>query len=424
MEQNTQEQEEVDLIEYLNVLWKRRWLIIVPTVLLVLIAGVVSFLLPPVWEVDAVIQPSKFFVQSTAGTFTEILVVDPKQLAGQINQKSYERLINAQLHLDPRKFPILKAENPKDTKLVRVSIKTGETEKAAEILNALFEHVKSELDRKIDVEMKSTITQIVTNENNIKNREIDIKNREIDIKIKNNLIKNKEIDIKNKEIDIKNKNIDIEKTRHAIVSAGKKLAISEDRSRSLVDEMKGVKNRIDQNEKQQKTLLAEKREGTEMLGLLLYSNEIQQNFRYYNTLGENLSQERIREENLRLSIREKEQEIQGLKNQIETINQEIQGIKNQIETINQEIQGIKNQIEKINQEIAGIRNDTELLVEKKQRIDYTQLVKEPTVSLYPVSPNKRLNVAIAGFLGLFCFSILALFLNSVEKRNIRLRTVC
>ena len=403
MEQNTQEQEEVDLIEYLNVLWKRRWLIIVPTVLLVLIAGVVSFLLPPVWEVDAVIQPSKFFVQSTAGTFTEILVVDPKQLAGQINQKSYERLINAQLHLDPRKFPILKAENPKDTKLVRVSIKTGETEKAAEILNALFEHVKSELDRKIDVEMKSTITQIVTNENNIKNREIDIKNREIDIKIKNNLIKNK-------EIDIKNKNIDIEKTRHAIVSAGKKLAISEDRSRSLVDEMKGVKNRIDQNEKQQKTLLAEKREGTEMLGLLLYSNEIQQNFRYYNTLGENLSQERIREENLRLSIREKEQEIQGLKNQIETINQEIQGIKNQIE--------------KINQEIAGIRNDTELLVEKKQRIDYTQLVKEPTVSLYPVSPNKRLNVAIAGFLGLFCFSILALFLNSVEKRNIRLRTVC
>ena len=64
----------------------------------------------------------------------------------------------------------------------------------------------------------------------------------------------------------------------------------------------------------------------------------------------------------------------------------------------------------------------ELLVEKKQRIDYTQLVKEPTVSLYPVSPKKKLNVAIAGFLGLFCFSILALFLDSVEKRNIRLKT--
>lgn len=366
MEQNPREEEEVDLIEYINVLWKRRWLIIVPTLLLAMIAGVVSFLLPPAWEIDAVIQPSKFFVQSTTGTFTEIIVVDPKQLAGQINQKSYERLISSQLNLDPRIFPTIKAENPKDTKLVRVSIKTGETEKAVQILNALFEHVKSELDRKIDVEMKSITTQIVTNENNIKN----------------------------KNLDIQSKNIEIEKTRQAIASAGKKLAISEDRSRSLISEMKGVKNRVDQIEKQQKTLLAEKRDGTETLGLLLYSNEIQQNFRYYNTLEENLSKERISEENLRFFIHDKEQEIKSL----------------------------KNQIERIKQEIAGIRNDIELLNEKKQRIDYTQLVKEPTVSLHPVSPRKLLNIAIAGFLGLFCFSILALFLNSVEQRKIRLKT--
>ena len=168
----------MDLIEYLYILWKRRWLIIVPTVLLALIAGVVSFLLPPVWEVDAVIQPSKFFVQSEAGTFTEIIVVDPKQLAGQINQRSYERLINAQLNLDPRKFPELKAENPKDTKLVRISIKTKETEKAKAILNALFQFIKSDMDRKIDVEMKGISTQIVAKENTIKSKKLDIQSKE------------------------------------------------------------------------------------------------------------------------------------------------------------------------------------------------------------------------------------------------------
>jgi len=214
--------------------------------------------------------------------------------------------------------------------------------------------------------MKSISTQIVASENNINN----------------------------KNLDIQSKNIDIEKTRQAIASAGKKLAISEDRSRSLVNEMKGVKSRVDQNEKLQKTLLAEKKEGIDTLGLLLYSNEIQQNFRYYGTLEENLSKARIDQENFRFFVREQEQAIKGL----------------------------KNQIERISQEIAGIRNDMELLVEKKQRIDYTQLVKEPTVSLYPVSPKKKLNVAIAGFLGLFCFSILVLFLDSVKKRNIRLKT--
>jgi uncharacterized protein involved in exopolysaccharide biosynthesis len=49
-------------------------------------------------------------------------------------------------------------------------------------------------------------------------------------------------------------------------------------------------------------------------------------------------------------------------------------------------------------------------------------VKEPTVSLRPGYPRKKVNVAIAGFLGFFCFSILALFLGYIEKRNIRLKT--
>jgi septal ring factor EnvC (AmiA/AmiB activator) len=203
-----------------------------------------------------------------------------------------------------------------------------------------------------------------------------------------------ESDIKIKRLEIQSKNIDIEKNQQEIASAGKKLTISEDRSRSLVDETKYVKGRIDEIEKQQKTTLAEKKGGVETLGLLLYSNEIQQNFRYYNTLEENLSREKIAQENLRSFIREKEQDIKNL----------------------------KNQIERINQEISGIQNNIELISEKKQRIDYAQLVKEPTVSLYPVSPRKKMNVLIAGFLGFFCFSILALFLDYVKKGNIRLKT--
>lgn len=361
-----QYENEVNLIEYLNVLWKRKWFIIVPTILLVLAAGVISFTTPPTWEVDLILQPSKFFVQTEQGEFTEVLVIDPKQLAGQINQQSYDRLLGAELNLDARKFPKLKAENLKDTKLVRVSLKTGETEKGQAILNLLFQHLKSELDRRIDVEMKSISTQIALKEN----------------------------DIKAKGLDIQSTNIEIEKTRQEIIAAGNKLKISEDRSRSLLEEMKGVKARIDEIEKQQKTMLAEKQGGVETLGLLLYSNEIQQSLRYYNALEENLSTEKNTQEDLRLSLREKEQVIKGY----------------------------KTQIEKISQAILALRTDMELLTEKKQRIDYAQLVKEPTVSLYPVSPRKKRNVLIAGFLGVFCFSILALFLDYVKKGNLKLKT--
>ena len=319
-----QVENEVELIEYFNVLWKRRWFIIVPTILLALVAGIISFVVPSKWEIEALIQPGKYFVRSGQGTFTEVVVMDPKQLAGQINQGSYIRLTSAELNLDPGKFPKVKAENLRDTNLVRVSLQAGETDKARTILNTLFQHIKSDLDKKIDIEMKSISTEIGAREN----------------------------DITAKSLDIQSNNIDIEKARQEMISAGKKLKISEDRSRSLVDEI----------DKQQQTTL----------GLLLYFNQ----------------------EDLRLLIRVKEQEIKNL----------------------------KSQIARINQEIAGIRNQIDLLTEIKQRIDYTQLVKDPTVSPSPVSPRKKVNVAIAGFLGFFGFSILALILDYVERRKIKLKT--
>ncbi len=363
MEQTTKE---MDLVEFLNVLWERRWFIILPTVLIALIAGVVSYLLPPKWEVDAIIQPSKFFVQSAQGTFTEVVVMDPKQLAGQISQGSYNRLIAARLNLDPREIPKIAAANLRDTNLVRVSLRTGDVGEARPILNALFECIKSDLDQKVDVEVMSITSQIALKDN----------------------------DIKTKELDIQSRNIEIEKTRQEIVAAGNKLKISEERSRRLLEEIKGVKTRIDEIEKLHKTMLAEKRESVETLGLLLYSNEIQQNFRYYNTLEEDLSAENNTQEDLRLSVSGKAQIIKGF----------------------------RTEIDKISQAISALRNDMGLLNEKKRRIDYAQLVKEPTASSNPISPRKMANIAIAGFLGLFCFSILALFLDYVKKGRLRLRS--
>jgi capsular polysaccharide biosynthesis protein len=57
------------------------------------------------------------------------------------------------------------------------------------------------------------------------------------------------------------------------------------------------------------------------------------------------------------------------------------------------------------------------LIEKKGRIDYAQLIKDPTSSLYPISPKKKLNILIAGILGLMIFTILAFFLEYIEKQK-------
>jgi LPS O-antigen subunit length determinant protein (WzzB/FepE family) len=67
--------ETINLMEYVEILWKQKWLIIIPTILISIAVGIWSFLQTPAWEVDAIILPSKYFSQSAPGQFIEVFVV-------------------------------------------------------------------------------------------------------------------------------------------------------------------------------------------------------------------------------------------------------------------------------------------------------------------------------------------------------------
>jgi uncharacterized protein involved in exopolysaccharide biosynthesis len=353
---------EFELIDLLNVIWRRKWLIIIPTLFLAVAAAVFSFLSPKVWEVDALFLPSKFFVQTEGGQFEEVVVADPRQIAGQINQNSYNSLIASELNIDEREFPKLKAENLRDTKLIRIVIRDTDVARAKSILQKLFEYLKTQLDKRIDVEIKAVSSKITTYERNMKKKELDIQSKEIEKS----------------------------RTKQQILSAENRLKISEQRFISITEEMKSVKKRTEEIEKQQRESLEGKKEGMEAISLLLYSNEVQQNLRYYNTLEERSSEEKITQENLGLTIKEGQEEIRQLNTDIEKLKNEMEEDKNQINLLN----------------------------EKKARIDYAQLVKKPTSSLYPISPRKKMNVLSAGMLGVFAFTILAFFLEYVERQRI------
>jgi LPS O-antigen subunit length determinant protein (WzzB/FepE family) len=324
---------EIELIDFLNIIWKRKWLIILSTLFLVIAAGVISFLLPPKWEVDAIIQPSKYIIQTEAGAYNEIVVVDPKQIAEQINEASYNNLIAAELNLNII-FPKLKAENLRDTKLVKISTRVNDVEKAKLILYSLFNHLKRDLDKKVDIEIKGIDSQIKSNE-------IEKFRIEEEIKV--------------------NKN---------------KLNIIKQRKKEIEKEMNDIKKRVESLEKEQRlSLKKENRSESESLAMLLYSNEVQQSLRYYNTLNELQSSKKIEEEDINLEIENKEEKTKQLDNEIDNLN------------------------------------------ERKGRIDYAKLIKEPTSSLKPVSPKKKLVILITGILGLLIFTMLAFFLEYLEKQK-------
>ena len=327
---------EIELIDFLNILWKRKWLIIFSTLSLVIAVGVISFLLPKKWEIDALIQPGKFLIQTEGGQFEEVVVVDPKQISGQINEATYNNIIANELNIKLIKFPKLSATNLQDTNLVRISIKEKDVEKAKAILHSLFNHLKKQLDEKVGIEIKGIDSEI-------KSREIE-KSR-IEEEIKSN---------KNKLNIVKQRKIEMEK------------------------EMKDIRERIKSLEEEQRlSLKKENRSESESLALLLYSNEIQQSLMNYNTLSELLSRKKIEEENINLEIENGAKRIKQHENEINNLS------------------------------------------ERKGRIDLTQLIKEPTSSLSPVFPNEKLNILIAGILGLLIFAMLAFFLEYLEKQRVK-----
>jgi uncharacterized protein involved in exopolysaccharide biosynthesis len=334
VEYKYESEDEFELMDLFNAISKRKWLIIIPTLFLIFIAGIYSFLKTPVWNVESLIQPAKFIIQTTGWQFEEVLVLPPEQIAGQINEKSYNHLLVAELNLDIQKFPEIKAGTLDNTSLIRVITKETNVSKAKSIQLALFKHIKSELDKKVDVEMK------------------------------------------NIESQIKSQEINKSKIKEEIKVLGNKLSIIDKRKNEIEKALVETRERVELLENEQKANLNKQNWTTgEALGMLLYSNEIQQSLRYLNNLNESLSQKKLEEED----------------------------IKNRIEDQQKNIEQIENRIENLRQQ--------------KTRIDYTLLIKEPTSSVDPVAPKKIFNIVIAGFLGIFIFTFVVFFIEYIQNQK-------
>jgi capsular polysaccharide biosynthesis protein len=326
------EENEVELMDYLQVIWKRKWIIIIPTLICMIAAGVVSFILPRVWEIDALIRPGKFFIQTEDGLLEEVVVGDRTQITDRINQGYYNSLIATELNLDIREIPKIKAEDLKNTDLIRISLRREDIEKAKIILHSLFKYIKRELDAELNIVIKEINSQIETNEITRLDSEAEI------------------------------------------AALKKKLNIVKQRRFDIGQEMNRIRKRIELLERERSSMLKKlSKNESESLAMLLNQSEIQQSLRYYNLLNEHLINKKIEEEDIHVETEKKERRVKQIESEID------------------------------------------YLKKRKDEIDYTQLIKEPTASLHPVAPRKKLNVLIAAILGLMIFTSLAFFLEYVEK---------
>jgi LPS O-antigen subunit length determinant protein (WzzB/FepE family) len=363
----------IELIDYLRVIWRWKWLIFMFPIFCMTGAGIISYMLPQVYHVSMGLEDG-IVGKDANNNFIYLGFSD--NIAQKITEGAYDFKIINKLHIDPLKtnldFKVKRREKLRFIKIVSEWEK-DKIELGLNVLNELYRNIFIEYESSIKKIREDYSNQILQLENKVK--EIDSKKKEIDNKI---LLKQNEIrEIKNKiEFQI----------------ASKKIII--DRERELVEELKDVKINTEEITRQRDSLLSSKN-GDDNISRLLYCTTVQQNMAYFNRL---MSQ------------------MQDLKMEKEKIPAEIETLKIKIDDINTEIESMRlEKTEGLKIKIDDLKLQMDRLSLTKDIIEGIKLIQRPEVSLRPVKPNIKTNVLISGVIGLIISFFLAFFLEYIQK---------
>ncbi|MCF7917121.1 MAG: hypothetical protein K9L61_05020 [Candidatus Omnitrophica bacterium] len=273
--------DEINLRGYINVLIKRKVIILVTFFICVAVAAIYSFTTPQIYEVSQLLGVPEINFQT--------YLVSPDKIKGRIDIGLYTRKIRKDLGLSRQENIKIKVAVPGKDRFFKTKIETIKKDiaKAKSILSALYNELRNEFAFPIDAKKDK-----IENNISLKRNQMNRKKEEIEsLKKKVALIEERILFMENQLIKAK-KNTDI-----------------------LVDE---------------RTSFLDEASGQDRISSVLYTTTIQQAIGYFNQLHNQLNSLKNRRENLETSMKMLRGEIEDIKIKISEliINQEfIQNIK-------------------------------------------------------------------------------------------------
>ena len=139
--------DEIDLVDLFMIVWKRKTMIIVVTLLLTVAAAGISYLMPKVYEVTAIMEPGR---DENGKPIESAQTIREKILGG-----AYDKNIIINLNLSMRDLPKFKVSIPKQTDLLAVSVETSSSAVAVKSLEMLITELKGEINSQVSLRKQS-----------------------------------------------------------------------------------------------------------------------------------------------------------------------------------------------------------------------------------------------------------------------------
>lgn len=187
--------DEVDLADYVRVLIKEKWLILIVFLAAIIAAWIFSYYSPKIYKIDTSLE---------VGTTEE-----PIQSVEKIKGDAYGVLLREKLKITEDEYPTIIVENPENTNLITIKIESGEPQQAKIILEGINNLIIKDHQKRVMVGKKligynieTVEAKIQLIESNIEKVNNKIKPIESDIKRIENKINHAEEEKQNLEAKV------------------------------------------------------------------------------------------------------------------------------------------------------------------------------------------------------------------------------
>jgi len=399
--------DEIDLRDIFKTVWKWKYFITGITVLTMLASGILSFfVMEPVYEAKTVVSIAQYETKKEISSDIEDMVDE----LGQIPYMNVESCIKQvqtpsilQTVINKMELPytrsqlsgMIKTSNAKDTNLIEITVSNSDPVLAQQIANTLREEFVMHVNQ---LNTDKTTQSLDTMENNL------LESEEAELELSNETLKEYKLQTRSIEFlstQLSEKNQDLVKFQSSLAS----LQIESTKLENEIEQVKA--NLVDTPITLITNTTADGILPVDMAGIDVIDGKV---------VKENINPIYA---NLTNSYNQKLVDLAGTEASIATTSIKIAELEKEIPGLEAEL--TKNEIEekKLQSEVNRRENTVNILTAKIAELKMSTIISPAENSIAtvstalqpekPVSPNKKLNVAIAAILGLM-LSTLAVFL--------------
>ena len=491
-------EDEIELMDYLKVLWKWKYLIILGTLACAVIATIVSFNMTKIYSVKTVLAPGILKVEED-GKINYI--GSPQEIKTLIETGALESTVLKQVKVpNGEDLPLslsFKTTVPKSSNALEITYETPRTDLGLQIMTLLNQAMLQKFDATVQYLKKeyviqssakanesSEVTEKITkakneistveaeNLSNVSKLKAKISSKKTEMaanesekasiisEMENRISGNKSIIFTNEATllsQIEQKENGISTLNAGIAAKKKQIKNLENRITDVEAEIVRIAKNTDLLLEERDRFLSSTKNENNILASVMYTNTIQQNISYLNSLRSTVNnvnhktfQEHVGIEKLENNIKDLQTQKTNLNKQTKINNEklmsDIKALQSQIsnaekqtsyknETIKSDMEDYESQIKSLvaqmdskksnlSAEISTLESQKSFFLEqiknlgfKKNYVQNIQILQPPKSSLSPIKPKKKLNVLLAGVVGLFLTVFLAFFIEYISRHK-------